>query len=195
MNMKRFVKYVGMAACLFLMGFSAQGQIYATESGTAEFDATATLNKYTGRSDKLEGMADLGSGKLRFRLPIESLDTGNGKRNKDMQELLKTDKYPYAMFSGQIISTYDPEATKPQRVLVSGIFELHGVQKPLQVEGVLDINRNSLHIMTGWDLNITDYGIDPPRFAFNKVDDKHRIKVDAELAFESGQVHKADDTL
>jgi polyisoprenoid-binding protein YceI len=172
----------------FLSSFTIHAQSYFTDKGNAEFQAHAKVNSYEGKSNELKGKVNLESKMVHFKLPIKSINTGVGKRNKDMFELLETDKYPNAEFMGKIVSGFDPKSNEPQHVKVSGTFTLHGVSKPLTVDGVLDRNSNSLHIETQWDMMITDYNIKPPRFLFNKVDNKHHIKVNADLNEESNSV-------
>jgi polyisoprenoid-binding protein YceI len=178
-----------IAFVLFIASFNIKAQSYYTDKGNAEFQAHATVNSYTGKSNELKGQVNLESKMVHFKLPIKSINTGVDKRNRDMAKLLEVDKYPDAEFLGQIVSKFDPKSTDPQQVKASGVFTLHGVSKPLTVDGVLDRNSNSLHIETQWDMQITDYNIKPPRFLFNKVDDKHHIVVNADLKEEEHTVN------
>jgi polyisoprenoid-binding protein YceI len=159
----------------------ATGQVFYTQFGHARFHAEMTFGSYTGISNQLEGEIELEERTVHFRVPIESIDTDNDKRNRDMFELMETETFPHAEFIGEIVSGFDPDADGRQEVTVEGVFILRGEQRPVKVTGTIEIGESRIHVEAEWDLFITDFGIDRPRFLINVVDDLHVVYINAYL--------------
>ena len=102
----------------FLSSFTIHAQLFKTDKGNAEFQAHASVNKYEGKSNELNGDVNLDSKKVHFTLPIKSINTGVSKRNRDMFKLLETDKYPNAEFQGKLFQDLI-RTDEPQQVKVS----------------------------------------------------------------------------
>lgn len=126
------------ALVVLLMGAtgSAQAQSFKTESGHAAFTSSVPLHTFTGLSDHLVGRIDLGEATVDFFLDLTTLDTGIGKRDKDMRETLETDRFPFAEFFGTL-EGFDPASSAVQPVRVRGAFKLHGVSREVEIEGTL----------------------------------------------------------
>lgn len=171
-------KILGFTLSLTLiLVFKSVGQIYHMENGHARFFAEATLNSYTGFSNKLQGVVDFKSNRLNFRIPVKTIDTGVSKRNRDMHKLINADQHPYVEFIGSFVNVPDINSEAAQKVIVEGQFELNGIKKPLTVEGILQKDKEGFTLNADWEMNISDYGIKPPRFLVNEVRDKHKIEI------------------
>tara|TARA_R110002124_G_scaffold252177_4_gene417437 strand:+ start:640 stop:1185 length:546 start_codon:yes stop_codon:yes gene_type:complete len=165
-----------------LFGISASfSQSFKTEEGKATFYSKVPLHNFEGNSKNLVGLINLDDGTVDFYLDLETLDTGNGKRNKDMKLALETKKYPFAEFFGKLVSDFDPSSTEIHDVKVAGTFKIHGVEREIEVDGSLQMKENGLHVKAEWMLNLLDYNIDPPKILFIKVDKNQEIKIEALL--------------
>ncbi|NBC16162.1 MAG: YceI family protein [Bacteroidetes bacterium] len=160
---------------------AAQAQVYQTRSGYAEFTSDLPLHSFRGTSEHLVGRVDLSDGTVDFYLDLATLDTGIGKRDKDLRRTLDTDEYPFAEFFGQIVSDYDPTSRELQPVRVRGDFTIHGVTREITVEGSIQRTPTSLKVLAGWTLNLEDYDIEPPSLVIVKVDPEQDIFIDAVL--------------
>ena len=156
-------------------------QSFKTEEGKATFYSKVPLHSFEGNSENLVGLVNLDEGTVDFYIDLETLDTGNGKRDKDMKLTLETEKYPFAEFFGKLTSDFDPESTSVQDVTVKGIFKIHGVEREIEVEGTMQIKENGLFITAGWILSLLDYNIEPPKILFIKVDKEQEIEIEALL--------------
>lgn len=167
---------------LWLLWIPLNAQSFYTESGYARFGAKSNLNSYQGISRQLKGEVNLETRAVHFNVPVKSFDTGNGKRNRDMYKLLDAEKNQNAQFYGEIISPLDKSKSGVQKVTVSGIFSLNGTERPLEVEGTLQLDGDAMHIEAGWFFNISDYDLKPPRFLINEVKDRHSAIIKADLS-------------
>ena len=174
-----------IAVLLLAFSVPVSGQAYMTESGRAEFDSRVPLHSFTGTSDVLVGRIALADSTVDFYLDLETLDTGIGKRDKDMKKTLKTDQYPFAEFFGKLVSPFDP-AGGSQRAVVRGTFTIHGQSQPLEVTGTLEPTDGGLRLQAAWELNLDDYQIKPPKLLIMKVDPVQQMRISALLLPESG---------
>lgn len=159
----------------------ARAQVYKTESGHAEFHSRVPLHSFTGSSEYLVGLINLADSTVDFYLDLTTLDTGIGKRDKDMRETLETDEYPFASFYGELITDFNTELSKPQKVSVRGEFEIHGVTRQVTIDGTLQKTGEGLRVIASWTLDLEDYDIEPPGILFYRVDENQDIEIEALL--------------
>lgn len=160
--------------------FNVNGQTFYTEAGTAKFTSSVPLHNFTGTSESLVGQVNLDESTIDFYIDLETLDTGNAKRDKDMRITLETKDYPFAEFFGQL-SDYDPSSSEEQSVTVTGTFKIHGKEKKVEIDGTLTKTDEGLLVKAAWILNLNDYEIEPPRLLIIKVDEEQEIEINALL--------------
>jgi polyisoprenoid-binding protein YceI len=159
----------------------AFAQNFVTGNGHAEVHGSAPVASYTGVSDDLVGEINTENNTVNFKLKLESLNTGNHKRNKHMYETLNISSYPDATFEGKL-SGYNPNNKEMQDVTAKGKFTIHGVTKEIEVKGTLGVkDKSSLSFTGSFPINITEYGMKRPSVVAYKVNDKHEISVKGTL--------------
>jgi polyisoprenoid-binding protein YceI len=157
---------------------SASGQAFAHDAGHVEFLSNVPLHSFTGVSDNLVGRIDLDGNTVDFYVDLNTLDTGNGKRDRDMRKTLDTAKYPFAEFFGAFSTPPDPQRAGAQEVEVSGRFTIHGVTRTIRVPGTATFGPQGLRIQAAWILRLEEYNIEPPSLLIIKVDDEQEISLD-----------------
>lgn len=167
-------------------------QVYYSENGSAEFNSEVPLHSFKGTSEHLTGRISLADSTVDFYLDLATLDTGNNKRDKDMRETLKVEKYPFAEFFGKIVSGFNPAADTLQDVTVAGEFKIHGVTQMVEIQGNLRKTTDGLKVEASWTLDMTDYNIRPPGILFYRVDENIDIHIETTLKPTSNQT---SDTL
>ncbi|MDX1618666.1 MAG: YceI family protein [Balneolaceae bacterium] len=166
---------------LFAVPSLVQAQAYKTESGHVEFHSEVPLHSFTGTSEHLVGLIDLGDSTVDFYIDLTTLDTGIDKRDKDMRNTLDTDQYPFAEFFGKLVSDFDRQVDTPQPATVRGKFTLHGISREIEVNGTLQNTSGGLEVHAEWTVNIEDYDIKPPGILFYRVDKNQDVIIDALL--------------
>lgn len=168
---------------LFLIGFTANtfSQSFYTETGTAVFYSKVPLHSFSGTSENLVGLINLDDSSIDFYLDLETLDTGNGKRDKDMLLTLDVEKYPFGEFFGKMTSDFDIDLQQEQDVTVEGVFKIHGNEQDVVISGTLTPEGNTVKLTAGWILKLEDYEIEPPSLLFIKVDQEQEIEINAVL--------------
>ena len=164
-----------------LSASSALSQAFKTESGTAEFTSSVPLHSFTGTSHHLVGKISLPDSTVDFYLDLNTLDTGNNKRDKDMYETLESEKYPFAEFYGKLVTPFNPDTAAVQKVKVRGTFSIHGASREMVIEGTLQQTGNGLKVTASWTLDLSNYNIKPPGILFYRVDEEVDIAINATL--------------
>lgn len=172
------VLFVLFLACFYPQAY---GQTYMTKSGHAEFDSSVPLHSFTGESDHLIGQIKLDYSVVDFYLDVTTLETGIGKRDKDMLETLEAEEFPFAEFYGELISSFDPEKEGPQEVTAEGEFTIHGVSRERSIQSTLEPTRDGLHLTASWTINMEDYDVEPPGILFYRVSEEIDIRIEATL--------------
>lgn len=175
-----------LSLVLFLLAIlapvAAQAQdVFMTKSGHAEFTSSVPLHTFTGESDHLVGRIDLSDSTVDFYLDLATLETGIGKRDKDMRETLEVDEYPFAEFFGTLVSSFDPSSREPQPATVRGEFTLHGVTRTVEIDGTLQRTDEGLRVEAEWEINIEDYDLEPPGLLIVRVDEVQDVRIEAVL--------------
>ena len=178
----RLSRLAALAVLAFgLAAAPVYAQAFKTETGHAEFTSSVPLHTFTGTSDHLVGLIDLDESTVDFYIDLTTLETGIGKRDKDMRETLETDEYPFAEFFGKLVSEFDPSSSAPQPATVRGDFTIHGVTREVEITGTLQKTDGGLKVEAGWELNLEDYDIEPPSLLIVKVDEVQKIRIEALL--------------
>ena len=160
---------------------AAAQDAFMTKAGHAEFTSRVPLHTFTGTSDHLVGKINLADSTVDFYLDLATLETGIGKRDKDMRETLEVDEYPFAEFFGTLVSPFDPTRRAPQPATVRGEFTLHGVSRTVTIDGTLQRTADGLKVEAAWEINLNDYNIEPPSLLIVRVDEVQKVRIDALL--------------
>src|SRR3954464_6048117 len=103
---RRLIVELGMAAVFAtpVLALQVRGPIPngRLASGTLSFDGKATAGDFTGTTNsvtgQLTGAADLGGVHGWVEAPVESLKTGDRKRDKDLNKSMESNQYPTLRF-------------------------------------------------------------------------------------------------
>lgn len=163
------------------------------------FISDAPIEDFEGVTDRIDGYSLLPEGafkqdtdykasELYFEVDLASLDTGIGLRNRHMREnYLHTDKFPYATYSGRVMSV-----TRGQgdiyRVVSEGQMNIHGVSRALKVEGTFTEHGDRLVVECAFEVNLEDYDIEVPSLMFLKINEI----IELDLRFSLIKVEKGD---
>ncbi len=140
------------------------------------FDGRTNLHPVHGEASGLEGSieAAVSDGKLDLSTPpqahvelsIDRLRAGNPMIDREMQRRLEVRRYPRAIGELREVSE---SGSRGYRVV--GELTLHGVSRRLEVDVDVDIpDDDTLRVSGEHEIDIRDFGIDPPRLAFLKAE-------------------------
>ncbi|HMB41361.1 MAG TPA: YceI family protein [Balneolaceae bacterium] len=180
-------KRAAILIIFLLISSSVNAQSFMTEEGDVEFTSSVPLHTFTGTSSQLNGLIDFDKNLVDFYIDLQTLDTGNGRRDQDMYSTLNVEDHPFAEFTGELTTEFNQNSETAQNVSVEGDFTVNGVTREISVDGELTLNGDVLKLSAGWIINITDYDIEPPGILFYKVDEEMDIEIEAELMQQSNE--------
>ena len=150
-----------------------------------KFTSEVVALTFDGTTDKVDGYIywegdTLFEKKNQFVFEVElaSFDTGIGKRNRDMRDVLGTKKWPKAIFKGEIIN-HKPDSTAHSYVATAkGFFSMHGVEKSMEVPANIVIGSGYSKITSNFTVRLEDHNIEAPSLAaFVKVSEDVAVSV------------------
>jgi polyisoprenoid-binding protein YceI len=131
-------------------------------SGTLSFDGHATAGDFTGTTTSVSGEVNAARDLSRVQgwveAPVRTLQTGNDKRDKDLNKSMESEKYPILRFdlSGVRRTGGTPDSVA---VVFQGVLRLHGVAQKVELPGVIRFTGSDARVHTDFPLNLKDYKI------------------------------------
>lgn len=157
---------LGLALLLWMAGtLSAQlGPITSgtVREGNLSFDGNATMGNFTGTTatvtGEFEGAAELSGVRGWVEAPVQTLLTGNGKRDRDLNKSMESETYPTIRFELASVSA-SSGSQDSLNVTLHGQLLIHGVTREVTLPGILSIHEEQVRIRTTFPLNLKDYRI------------------------------------
>lgn len=96
----------------------------------------------------------------------------NKKRDAHMQSVLESSSFPKASY--KITKVIFKEGI----YTLKGILLLHGISKPLSFDATVTKESKKIHIIAKSKINMSDFGIEPPKMFLLTVRDQVDLYVD-----------------
>ncbi len=129
-------------------------------SGSATFDADARLGSFAGTTTEVRGEATgdtPATARGWMEVGLDSLRTGNGRRDRHMRDALETSRFPTARFA---LDSVRATATTPTQVQLFGSFTVHGITRPVRAEGTLDpVSEGGWQLTARFPVSLAAHGI------------------------------------
>lgn len=159
----------------------AEPQRWVVVSGKSQvgFDASHPLGDFSGKSEAPTGefeadIADLKKGvKGALKVAIASLKTGERTRDRDMQKTLDAEHHAEIRYTIQKAESSFPAVTDNTDVLLTirGLLAIRGVDRVVTFLGRARLRDGQLWVRGETRLNMSEFGIAPPRRWFLQVND------------------------
>ena len=174
------MKYIGIIL-LAWFGINRAGQdIYVCKNAVVSLYSKAPIEDIDARSDKGTSVFNATTGELAFSVPIRSFKFDKAMMQEHFNEnYLESDKYPQATFKGRL--TEKPDVTKDgiYPVMVSGVFEVHGVKQSRSIPGKISVNNGAISMSSEFMVACKDHKIDIPTLVFQHIAETIRVQVSA----------------
>ena len=172
MHFWNLILFIGLAVPL-----SAQKK-YSTNNAVVHFIAADDVDIDAVNKEavsRLESNGDLSFILLvkNFKFEMETM------QNHFNTEYLESDKFPRAFFAGKITNINAVNFSKDGKypITVAGNLQVHGVNKPIQTNGWVEINNGLVKASAQFVVTLKDFGIGG--FLIKMVADKININVEA----------------
>ena len=158
-------------------------------SGTLSFDGRATAGDFTGTTKtvtgQFSGAPNLSGVDGAVEAPVESLKTGDRRRDKDLNKSMESNRYPTMRFELDRIA---PKQSSGDSVPVTlfGTLHLHGVARRVELPGVIEFKGTTARVRSDFPLNLKDYRIGGLSKALGLLKMNENIDVHINLLFNLG---------
>jgi polyisoprenoid-binding protein YceI len=130
--------------------------------GTLSFDGKATAGDFVGITHAVSGSMTGGPALADVRgfveAPVNTLVTGNGKRDKDLNKSMESDKFPAIRFELKTVGVKSERGDSVDAVL-GGDFIIHGVTQAVELPAVVVRHGEAVTVDSSFPLNLKDYQI------------------------------------
>ena len=154
---------VALLSCVVIPAV-AQGPVPngTVTAGTLSFDGKATAGDFTGVthdvSGSMTGGATLADVRGYVEAPVNTLVTGNGKRDKDLNKSMESDSFPNIRFDLKTVQVH-AERGDSTDVVLGGDFVIHGVTQAVELPAIVVRSGETIVVEASCPLNLKDYKI------------------------------------
>ena len=184
----------GIGAALLLVAVAGAWRplnqaLTITSESKLWFDGKSTVRDWSCQATAIEGAIDadgadavanvLGGKKavrtVTLTFPTEKLDCDNGTMNKHMRNALDASKYDAITFA---LKDYDLSTATPMTATLRGTLTIKGVAKPITLPAEVEAAANGALRVTGsYVLNMTDWGVEPPKLFLGTMKVRENVTV------------------
>jgi hypothetical protein len=130
--------------------------------GTLSFDGHATAGDFTGTTTtvtgEMTGGVELASVRGWVEAPVITLVTGNGKRDKDLNKSMESERYPTIRYD--LVAVVPGEVRgDTATVTLHGYFLLHGVKQDAAIPATVLFLPDGIRVRGETPLNLKTYKI------------------------------------
>ena len=160
------------------------------KTGTLSFDGHGTPGDFVGTtstiSGEMTGGDSLGAVRGWVEAPVKTITTGNGRRDRDVNKSMESDKYPTIRFDlGGVSSAAGTGDSVP--VTLRGRLAIHGVTRDVSLPGYVRREGQEIRVRSDFPLNLKDYKIGGLSKMLGMLKMDEHIKVHVDVAFAPSQ--------
>ena len=152
--------------------------------GKLSFDGKSTLGDFTGVTTTVRGHllggANLAEVRGWVEAPVNTLVTGNGRRDRDLVKTMEAAIYPTIRFQLEGVELQrELGGGDSASVVLVGDFFIHGVQRRERINGMVFRTGSQVRVTASLPMNLHDYKVDKlTRFLVFKMDPDIVVHVD-----------------
>ncbi len=171
--------------------FAEEWHVKKSEKNLVKFVSSTPVLDFEGTTSNIDGyiywegknFSDKNN-EVYFEVDLNSVKTGNGKRDRDMREdVLETDKWSTTSFKGKIIDfKNDDSDSSKYNVIVNGAMFIHGHKKNMKIKAIIETKNNVMTVSSNFSVFLKDYEIEAPSLlAFIKVAQEIKLYINFQL--------------
>ncbi len=97
------------------------------------------------------------------------------------ENYMESEKFPNTIFKGKINEKIDWTKEGEQKVTVTGKMSMHGVDKDITFDGIVNIKGGEITISTKFKIHVADYNIKVPSLYIQNIAEDVDVKLNAVL--------------
>lgn len=160
-----------------------QNTIYKVSKGKIDFLSDAPEETIKASTEKLVGLLDLSKLTFAFSIPVSSFMGFNSELQREHfnENYVESNKFPKAIFKGNITSVPNLSSLQKQTLEVSGSFTIHGVEISKSFEVQIEFNQNEIVATSNFSIFLNEHKIEIPSVVKTKLSNEILVSVNATL--------------
>ena len=160
---------------LYLLLFVSflSSQTYEIKGAQIKYYGKHFLHDWIGISNDLNGNVFIDSDNSKYQVeinvPLISFNSNNSNRDSNMLIATEALDYPKIEFKSTNINIFQDS------VMVDGELTFHGVLRKIKSTAKFDVS-NGFSAKGSFDINLTDFDIEPPSLMFIEIDNTIKIE-------------------
>ena len=188
------MKFIYIFLLISNIYFANEWNISKKADNLVKFTSSTSLLDFEGTTNNVDGYiywdgfeVFTGNNEVYFEVNLNSVKTGNGKRDRDMREdVLETQKWPITYFKGNFKQVDKKENNNFYSVVLIGKMFIHGIEKEMVIPGKISIDENLMTVESNYSIFLNNFNIEAPSLlAFVKVAEE--IKLDLKFYLKQHQ--------
>lgn len=175
------MKTILAALMILCFGELANAQsIYISKDAQVSFFSSAPIENIEANTNQAVSAINMNTGSVFFKVPIKSFQFERELMQEHFNsDYLESDKYPYAEFQGKInpVPSIAKDGSYP--VNVDGQLTIHGVTKPYQGSGTIEVKNGQIIAISSFKVKLADHNIKIPRLLTKNIAEVVDVKVNA----------------
>ncbi|GAC1650895.1 MAG: hypothetical protein NVS4B3_10430 [Gemmatimonadaceae bacterium] len=189
---RRVLTLVAASAVIGVSSKSARAQQLVSEAivrdGTLSFSGHATpLGDFEGRTTTVSGRVSAQGSGVDIRgwveASVRTLTTGNRLRDRELNQLMDSKRYPVIRFELDTWTTTQAESPERIATTLHGFLTIHGVTRPVEVPGVVTRTVDGTRFVARFPVRLTDYDIRDLTKAFGLIRLNNKVVVGVDVSF------------
>jgi len=135
----------------------------ALRHGTLSFDGKSTLGDFTGTTTALRGQmrggATLAAVRGWVEAPVNTLKTGNDRRDRDLVKTMEASIYPTIRFQLEAVKS-EWERGDSASVVLEGDFFIHGIQRRERIPAAVVRMPDGVRVTANLPMNLHEYKVE-----------------------------------
>lgn len=179
------MKNLLLAAFISASFLSTNAQIYFSRTGYLGMYSKTNMEDIKADNNKVSYIINFSTNQIE----ISCLQTAFEFEKALMQEhynenYVQSEKYPRAVFKGKIepATPIDLKKDGTYKIKASGNLEMHGVTKPMAVDGVVKISAGKVSVEAKFPISCKDFNIQIESALKDNISDKIDVTAKADLA-------------
>lgn len=166
------------------LSIAVSAQKYYSKTGHISFLSKAPLETIEATNQNAYVVLDAATGQFEWSVLIKGFQFEKALMQEHFNEnYLESDKYPKALFKGQINNIQGMDLTKDGSydVEAGGNLTIHGVTKPFRALGKIHVKNGQMNAVSSFDVAVADYNISIPGVVRDNIAKTVKVTVKADL--------------
>lgn len=151
-------------------------------------EGTSNIHDWEMDVEKINGEVNLNQQAEQFdfisislQIPVKSMKSGKGKMDRNTYEALKETKHEFIEFTSTEILEIENKGNTTFLVNVKGKLSIAGKTQTVIIP--LEVNTATSSLTAQHELNMNDYGVDPPTAVFGTIKTGESVKINFKLNY------------